>query len=199
MLIGGASGVGKTNVSYRLAHHFGIGLTEVDDFHIILERMTTPEQQPVLHYWREHPDEARRMDERGQLAYFQRFCGVMALALEPVIANHIGTGARVVLEGDFILPSLAVLPRYGEIDAAGQVRGLFLYEEDEAQIRRNFLAREGEDQPGRAHASWRQSEWLRQECARLGVPAIPARPWDTVLDRAIANVLFCETNPISPE
>jgi hypothetical protein len=43
LLIGGASGAGKTSVSYGLAHHFNVGITEVDDFHIILKRMTTPE------------------------------------------------------------------------------------------------------------------------------------------------------------
>ena len=42
LLIGGASGAGKTSVSYRLAHHFNVGITEVDDFQVILERMTTP-------------------------------------------------------------------------------------------------------------------------------------------------------------
>ena len=48
--------------SYRLAQHFGIGITEVDDFQVLLERMTTPEQQPALHFWRTHPapDNCRR-------------------------------------------------------------------------------------------------------------------------------------------
>ena len=44
-MIGGASGVGKTLVSYPLARQFGVGITEVDDFYGVLERMTTPEQQ----------------------------------------------------------------------------------------------------------------------------------------------------------
>jgi len=36
LLIAGASGVGKTSVSYRIAHHFGVGITEIDDFQILL-------------------------------------------------------------------------------------------------------------------------------------------------------------------
>ncbi|MDZ4720664.1 MAG: hypothetical protein SH847_19590 [Roseiflexaceae bacterium] len=43
LILGGPSGVGKTSVSYRLARHFGIGITEIDDFQALLERMTTPE------------------------------------------------------------------------------------------------------------------------------------------------------------
>ncbi len=186
LLIGGASGVGKTSVSYRLAHHYGVGITEVDDFQVILEHMTTPEQQPVLHYWRTHPEEARRMDEDQKLAYTLSYAGVMAAALELVIANHLESQAPIVLEGDFILPSLAVQPSYAGIAAEGQVRGLFIYEEDEAQLRRNYRLREGQEQPGRARSSWRYSAWLRQEAERLGVPAIPARPWETVFERTIA-------------
>jgi 2-phosphoglycerate kinase len=37
LLLGGASGTGKTSVSYRLARYFDIALTEVDDFQVMLE------------------------------------------------------------------------------------------------------------------------------------------------------------------
>ena len=186
ILLGGASGVGKTMVSYRLAHHYAVGLTEVDDFQVILEDMTTPEQQPVLHYWRTHYDEARRLNEEQMLAQMLSYSRVMARALELVIANHLESRAPIVLEGDFMLPSLALQSSYHGVAAAGQVRAVFLYEEDEGQIGRNYLAREGEQQPGRAHVSWRHSEWLRREAARLGLPALSARPWETVLERVIA-------------
>ena len=57
LLVGGASGVGKSSVSYRLAHHYGVSITEVDDFQVILEGMTTPDQYPVLHFFRTRPNE----------------------------------------------------------------------------------------------------------------------------------------------
>ena len=107
-------------------------------------------------------------------------------AMELVIGNHLASSAPVVLEGDFLLPSLAVRPAYDGIPADGQVRAVFLYEEDEQQILRNYRAREGTDQPHRARVSWYHSEWLRREADRLGVPAVPARPWHTVLERVIA-------------
>lgn len=56
-LIGGASGVGKTSVSYRAARYLDVGITEIDDIHIALMRMTTPPDQPVLHYFQTHRDE----------------------------------------------------------------------------------------------------------------------------------------------
>ncbi|HEY0601651.1 MAG TPA: hypothetical protein VGD58_02010 [Herpetosiphonaceae bacterium] len=188
LLIGGASGVGKTSVSYRLAQHYGVGITEVDDFQVILERMTTPEQQPILHYWRTHFDEAQRMSEDQQLAFMLKYSQVMATALELVIANHLASNAPIVLEGDFILPSLAAQAAYDAIPAAGRVRAIFIYEDDESQIGHNYRTREGAAQPKRARASWRHSEWLRQEAAQLGVPAIAARPWETVFQRIIATL-----------
>lgn len=188
LLLGGASGVGKTSVSYRLAQHYGVGLTEVDDFQVVLEHMTDPNQYPVFHYWRTHTEEARQMDDEAQLAFFLRYAAALEEALALVAGNHIETQMPVLLEGDFILPSLAVRGTYGEEPAAGQVRALFLYEEDEAQIAHNFCEREGEDQLRRARTSWRVSEWLRREAGRLGVPCIPARPWETVLERAIETI-----------
>jgi 2-phosphoglycerate kinase len=186
LLFGGASGVGKTRVSYRLAQHYRVGLTEIDDFQVVLERMTTPEQQPVLHFFRSDPDAFHRMDDEHKLAFAIRYAEVLCEPLELVIANHLNGGAPVVLEGDFLLPALAVRPSYDGIPAGGRVRAVFLYEHDQEQIARNYLAREGAPQPGRARASWRHSEWLRQEAQRLGIPAVAARPWDTVLERVIA-------------
>jgi 2-phosphoglycerate kinase len=186
LVFGGASGVGKTMVSYRLAHHFAVGLTEMDDFQNVLTRLTTPEQQPALHYFRLHTAEVLAMDDVQMLAHTRSVADAMSVAMELVIANHLATRAPVVLEGDFLLPALAVRPAYDGTPADGQVRAVFLYEEDEQQLLRNFQAREGEDQPRRARASWYYSEWLRREAARLGLPAVSARPWDTVLERVIA-------------
>jgi 2-phosphoglycerate kinase len=189
LLIGGASGVGKTHVSYPLARHFGVGITEIDDFHVILERMTTPEQQPALHSFRTDPEAFFALDEEGKLAHAIAYATAMVEPLTYVIANHLDGGAPVVLEGDFLLPSLAVAADYDGIPAAGRVRAFILYEEDEAQIDRNYLAREGEPQGVRVRASWRYSEWLRQEAERLGVPTLAARPWQTVVARALALLL----------
>ena len=186
LLLGGASGVGKTSVSYRLAHAFGVGLTEVDDLKGVLERMTTPEQYPALHYWRLHSAEGLRMDDEQLLAHMRSVAEVLSGAMEIVIRNHLTSCAPVVLEGDFLLPDFAVRPAYDGVPADGQVRAVFLYEEDEQQILRNFHARAGEEQPRRARASWYYSEWLRHEAERLGLPAVPARPWHTVLERIIA-------------
>ncbi len=194
LLICGTSGVGKARISYRLAWHFGVGITEIDDFQVILERMTTPEQYPVLHLFRTDPEAFFALDEAGKLGVAIAYATVMAEALETAIANHLDGGSPIVLEGDSLLPSLAVREAHDGIPAAGRVRGFLLY--DEAQMARNYLAREGEPQPDRARWSWKHSEWLRQEAERLGLPTLAARPWETVLAKALA-LLHDATDPAS--
>ena len=186
LLLGGASGTGKTRVSYRLARELGIGITEVDDFQVVLERMTTPEGQPALHFWRTHPDpgslSAQEIHEQGL-----DILDVMAPALEAVVENHLESATPIVLEGDFIHPALATREAFGEQPNGGRVRGVFLFELDEAQIVRNFLAREPETGPQttRARVSVLRTVWIRERCAELGVAALPARPWDTRFERVL--------------
>ncbi len=50
------------------------------------------------------------MDEEQRLAHAIGYAEVMADVLEPLIAHHLEDGPSIVLEGDFLLPSLAVRP-----------------------------------------------------------------------------------------
>ena len=176
LLLGGASGIGKTSVSYPLAHHVAVGLTEVDDLRIMLERMTTPAQYPELHLWPLYPDAVLAMDDAEMLAHTRGLAGVMAQALEPVIAYRLTSNTPVVIavgatrrrwtnKGDFLLPALAVRPTYDGVPAGGRVYGVFLHKDDEQQILRNHRAREGEEQSRRARASWYHCAWPRRGAA----------------------------------
>lgn len=187
LLFEGASGIGKTSVSYRLAQYFGVGLTEVDDFQVLLEQMTTPEQQPALHFWRTHPAPhqlaAQEIFEQG-LSIGRS----MAPGLEAVIANHLEEHTPIVLEGDFLHPALAAQTSFAGIPNEGRVRAVFLIEPDEAQLVANFLQREPQSGPQvtRARVSWLYGQWLKHEAERYGLAVLPARPWDTVFERVAA-------------
>lgn len=187
LLIGGASGVGKTKLSYPLARYYDVNLTEIDDFQVILEKMTTPEQQPLLHFWRTNWEEYSSWSDEQRLEYFIRVSReVFQPALEAVIANHLEAGTPVVLEGDFLLPELVTYTKFAHEANNNRVKAIFIYEEDEAQIATNYFAREGEEQTFRAHSSWLTNQWLRSECERLNLSTVAARPWGTILERAIS-------------
>ncbi|MCL2376653.1 MAG: hypothetical protein FWC76_04570 [Defluviitaleaceae bacterium] len=56
LIIGGASGTGKTSIARDLTRFYEIDLVRVDDFQVLLEAITTPEAFPALHYWATHPN-----------------------------------------------------------------------------------------------------------------------------------------------
>jgi len=178
LLIGGASGVGKSSISYPLSRCYDIGITEVDDFQVILEKMTTPEEQPAIHFWNTHSEEIERMTPDERLQIIINYADAMTRALELVVMNHLESNAPIILEGDFISPSLATNFRENE-----RVRSIFITESSEEQILQNYQLRENSLQLDRAHQSWRYSEWIKAECAKNGIPAIEARPWKSVLRR----------------
>lgn len=90
------------------------------------------------------------------------------------------TQTPIVLEGDYLLPEVLA-----EASGAGRVSGVFLYEQDEGALPRNLFAREPDEgeQAKRARVSCLLGQWLNDECQRLGVPTLQARPWDSLLDR----------------
>jgi 2-phosphoglycerate kinase len=155
LIIGGASGTGKTRIASRLARHFAIGHGAIDDFQVLLERMTTPEQQPAIHFWRTHPDPDQLSAEEIMRQGLE-VARAMTPGLEAVIADHLETREPIVLEGDFVTPVLASQTSFSGEPNDGRVRSVFLYEPDEAQILHNFSERE----PGmgvqgkRARVSW---------------------------------------------
>jgi len=89
---------------------------------------------------------AAAVKKQDELAFAIRYAGVMAEPLTCVIANHLGAGSWIVLEGDFILRALAVQSTSDGIPTAGRVQSLFIYEPEE-QIARTGprpVASEGE-------------------------------------------------------
>jgi 2-phosphoglycerate kinase len=187
LLLGGASGVGKSAVSYPLARRFGVGITEVDDFQVLLEALTSPQQMPALHFWRVDPAFAQ-MTPDAIMTQSLEIGHLLAPGLEAVIGNHLEAGTPVVLEGDFIHPDLATRESFAGQPNRGRVRAVFLHEPDEPQYVANYLAREpgAGSQDKRARVSWLKDRWFKAEAERLGIPVVSARPWDTVLERVIA-------------
>jgi 2-phosphoglycerate kinase len=196
LLLGGASGVGKTHVSYALARRLSYSVTEIDDLQVMVRRLTTAAQLPYLHFWDTQPERAQLLDEAQLLQHIIAISRELASGVEAVIAHHLRDGPSIVLEGDFLLPELAARGRFEDEPAAGRVHAVFLLEDDEQQLRRNYHAREGDEQARRARASWNFSNWLGAEAQRLGVPTVAARPWDSVLARVIA-ALNADAQPLT--
>ena len=186
--MGGGSGVGTTTLAHQLGQRLGVNVTQLDDIQAALEAVTSPDQQPLLHFWRTHWSEFSAYTDDQHV---QHFLDVSQTVFEPiidaVIADRLDGGMPTILEGGFILPQQAA--RWaGEAHHAGGVRALFVDEADERQIAANFVDRQGGDATLPGRTSWLKARWLRAECASLGIPTVAARPWATAADRALASL-----------
>lgn len=201
LLVAGCSGVGKSRVARRIARRYGASVLQVDDVRLALQRITSPAEQPALHYFlREFAVAQRSVDEllRGYLGIAE----TLAPALETILAHHLSLRRtdRLIIEGDGILPQLATLtciragmPDGTDLLVGGRLRGVVVYESDPARILANMRARgrgieasPPAEQEAWAQGSWRYGLWLRDEAVRLGVPALPARPYASLVARALA-------------
>ncbi|MCF2527782.1 AAA family ATPase [Yinghuangia soli] len=182
LLLGGASGTGKSSLSYPLARRLGVPVLEIDDIVEALLATTTPEQQPALHYWTTRP-EAATVSPDEALTRHLATCDALVPAIEAVIANHLETAMPVVVDGDQMTPELAARLKFRGQRADGRVRAVFLTEPDEDQVTANYRARERSEQRLRAQVSVQHDAWLTGEAARYGVPVLAARPHATALAR----------------
>lgn len=183
----GPSGTGKSTIAYPLARRLRVPIVEVDDIVEALLVMTTEEHLPLLHYWRTHPEASQQSVE----AIVERQVAVahaLTPAVEAIIANHLETDKSVLIEGDYLLPSTAVLRSFAGQPAAGRVSAIVLIEPDLATLTRNFRKREHArgEQTTRGKVSLEYGRWLANEALACGVPLVEARPWATLETRVVA-------------
>lgn len=187
LLLGGHSGTGKSIAARELARRYGVGVAQADAFRLAIERVTTAAQQPALH--RMAAGEADLSPEDACAAWIE-VARAVSHALEPVIALHLATGAPTILEGDTLLPALAIHPYLPVGPAGGGVRAVFLVEENEARLldtcrRRGRGFRQLPE--ARQHAEVRRhvlyGRWLAERAAEAGVPVLAPGEWDTLPQR----------------
>ncbi len=193
LLIGGASGVGKTSVAKQLGLRLGRSWLYLDDVRLAFQRsrVTLPEKTEALYFFEETPAVWTLPPEHlrdGLIGVGQ----VLSPALEVIIENHVDTAAPVVIEGDAILPSLWSRPSVRDRVSKGRVQVVFLIETEEEAMLTNVLAR-GRGVGTRpetelwteARAKWLYGQWLAEEANRFGLPVMEPRPWSTLVARIL--------------
>jgi 2-phosphoglycerate kinase len=186
LLVGGASGSGKTTLAVELGRRAGVNVAHLDDVQGALEAVTTPRQQPLLHFWRTHWREFSAFSDDEHIAHFIELSRTLfAPIVEAIVGDRLASRERAIVEGDFILPEFAARRQFAGQPAGGRVAAVFVCEEDERQLQTNIGGREGwEDAALPARTSRLKSEWLRHQCETLAVPWVASRPWESAADRA---------------
>jgi hypothetical protein len=101
--------------------------------------------------------------------------------LEVVIAHHVGTAQRLVVEGDAILPDLATMTSHHGTDTGGRVRAVFIEEKDPESVYAALVERgrgsgDGENLRRWAAFQFEHGRALADRARKLRVPVVPARP-----------------------
>ena len=183
LFIGGASGTGKSSIAYEIARFYGLNVLEVDDIHLSVEAVTTKESFPAIHYWNTGVN-WEEIGVAGNVNWLIDVSKEMIPVLKELVNRHIEDKLPIIIEGDFIYPEFANSFENPE------VKSIFVNESDINQILQNYLSREGGDlQHYRAEISIAYGKWIADTCNQNGIRLIEARPWDTVLTRAIKSLL----------
>ncbi len=191
VLVGGSAGTDTLAVATRLARELGVLLLRSDAYWHALREVTSREQYPALHLLPEI--ETGEAIPTGEL--LDRFVEAAQLvcdALEPPLRFQAHAGPGLVVEGAWLLPSLAAKLAVTASERA-DVGTVFLFENDPGELERAML-REGGDtgsserQQRLAAVSYEYGLWLHGECARLGIPAVDSRPGATIAARVRATL-----------
>ncbi|MGY0465662.1 AAA family ATPase [Kitasatospora sp. cg17-2] len=188
VLLGGASGVGKSVAAARIAEATGAFVVEFDDVVAAVQELTTAEQHPALHHF-DGPTAPERPEDTWPPARVLELQIATAEALEPaalgVVRNRLTVPVPAVVEGDYLTPAVCARAVALGRAAGRDVRAVFLHEGDADRIAANYAAREpaGGDQTGRAEVGARYSHWLADEARRYALPVVDCRPWRTLADR----------------
>ena len=183
LLIGGASGTGKSSIAYEIARYYGVNVLEVDDVYLSVETVTTKESFPAIHYWNTG---ANWMDVgvADNVKWLIDVSKEMIPVLKELVKRHVEDKLPIIIEGDFIDPE------FTKSFELPEVKSIFINETDINQVLQNYLSREGgETQQYRAEISIEYGKWLADTCNQKGISVIESRPWDTALIRALKSLL----------
>lgn len=198
LLIGGASGTGKSTVARAIARRHDADWLQVDDLRLALQwsdvRFPSENATEALHFLERTEDVWQLPADRLRDAMIA-VGEVMVEAVAIVVGNHVAQGDVTVIEGDGILPSIVEHPELRGSLASGKLRVVFVAPSDEDELLRNMLDR-GRGVPDKSEAdllriaemNWLYNAWLVQEAAEQSIPVMTMQPWETLADRIIETL-----------
>lgn len=183
LLIGGGGAVGKTLVARRLARRLAINLLQADDVRLVLQRAVPSTTEPALHFFLTRDIERVELPEA--LSAQDVIGRYVSHKLEVVVAHHVATHSRLIIEGDAIVPELAATHGHAGDDTRGRVRAAFIEEPDLDSVSRALTQRGRGDASEPSQRRWAafhhaHGELLAERARELGIPVIPARPWSSL-------------------
>ena len=197
VLIGGATGVGKSTIATTVASRLGIvRIVSSDAIREVMRGIFTKEMMPSLHassfdvaaHTREPPGDADPV-----IAGFRRQVRSVSVGVTQLIRRAVVEGIDLIIEGAHVVPGFVQLPSMNE----AMVVSMVVTVDDEQTHRSHFVARSQDTRAQRQHRNYLDffteirliQEYIRALAIEHGVPVIPSYSLDTTISQVMQRVV----------
>ena len=197
VLIGGATGVGKSTIATTVASRLGIvRIVSSDAIREVMRGIFTQEMMPSLHassfdvaaHTREPPGDADPV-----IAGFRRQVRSVSVGVTQLIRRAVVEGIDLIIEGAHVVPGFVQLPSTSE----AMVVSMVVTVDDEQMHRSHFVARSQDSRAQRQHRNYLDyfteirliQDYIRALAVEHGVPVIPSYSLDTTISQVMQRVV----------
>ncbi|MGE0598359.1 MAG: hypothetical protein AB7J35_00860 [Dehalococcoidia bacterium] len=187
ILVGGASGSGKSTTSKVLANELGAGWLQIDTIWVAAQEALAddPEKSHLLQVDRRVIEAREPIPDlvTQEIAAGQFVCSLLPRVFWTELQRH----DVVVADGAWLLPEFVAGLKIENAD----VRSAFLHEADPDEVRKALDGRRVNQTWAHWHEpvaamKWTYGNWLAGEARRLGLAVVEARPRETLVSRVRA-------------
>jgi 2-phosphoglycerate kinase len=196
ILIGGATGVGKSTLATQLAARLGIvRVVATDAIREVMRSMLSAELMPTLHTSSFEADTAlRESPTRAAEALvlgFREQAAAVAVGLNALIERAALEGTSIIIEGAHVVPGFYETEVHGDRILAVP---LVITVEDEDGHRSHFVARDAGARPAQRYTAGfenirRLQRYIKTQALSHGAPIIPNYSFDQALASVIDLVM----------
>jgi 2-phosphoglycerate kinase len=198
ILIGGATGVGKSTIATQLAARLGIvRVVATDAIREVMRAMFSPELMPTLYTSSFQADAALRepptKSADALVLGFREQTAAVAVGLNALIERAALEGTSIIIEGAHVVPGFFDVDRHGDRILAVP---LIVTVEDEEAHRGHFAARSAEtaSRPAQRYAAGfdnirRLQRYIRSQALSHGVTVVPNYSFDQALTGVVDLIM----------
>ena len=198
VLVGGATGVGKSTIATTVASRLGIvRIMSTDAIREVMRGIFTREMMPSLHTSSfdvaAHLREPPAGDADPVIAGFRRQVAAVSVGITQLIRRSVVEGTDVLIEGAHVVPGFLELPTPAE----AIVTSMVVTVDDEQSHRSHFAARTQDARSQRSTRDYLEyftqirhiQDYVRGLAVEHGVPVVPSYSLDATVSRAMQLVV----------
>ncbi|MGE3075555.1 MAG: hypothetical protein AB7N24_17710 [Dehalococcoidia bacterium] len=187
ILLGGASGSGKSTTSKLLANELGSGWLQIDTIWVAAQEALADdiEKSHLLRVDRRVIEAKEPVSDlvEQEIAAGQFVCSLLPRVFWTELQRH----DVLVADGAWLQPGFVKTLKVDGTD----IHGVFLHEPDQAEVRKALDGRRADQTWAHwrepvAAVKWTYGNWLAGEARRLGLAVVAARPRETLVRRVRA-------------